>query len=265
MWRGDDGVMSEKSDKPKRELSEAEREQRRAAGRKGGQAKKTMTPAALAQRRAAADLSTGPRTEEGKAASSRNGWKHGLYSQMTRAPEWQRLQLMTQATPCRSTCEQYPCSLVEQELTKPGRNCLDKQVFVRAFEDIMATLHSGDVQHVHGLLAGNVASALEMLDQLRRDVAEHGAIVWEPMVDKQGNTIGSKAIANPILGIYVKLLDTLGLNLPELMATPRVVAQAKKTEETSDAVADLFGRLASVATGMRGPRTFEGRVEDAED
>ncbi|MBV9267736.1 MAG: hypothetical protein JO061_16325 [Acidobacteriaceae bacterium] len=39
-----------------------------------------ISPARLQANRANAHLSTGPRTEEGKAASSRNSFKHGLYS-----------------------------------------------------------------------------------------------------------------------------------------------------------------------------------------
>lgn len=49
----------------------------------------TMSEAALAQRRnnlpAAAAAATGPLTEEGKAASSRNAWVHGRCSAVNRA------------------------------------------------------------------------------------------------------------------------------------------------------------------------------------
>lgn len=247
-------------EKPKRQLSEAEIEQRRAAGRANAGGTKTMTDAALEQRRAAAQLSTGPKTEEGKAASSRNNWKHGLYSQITRAPDWMRLVLASGAKPCRSTCDKFEsCSLVADGLTQPGQNCLDKQVFVEAFDSILATLHSGDVQYSHGLLASQVAGALEVLHKLREEIAENGVMYLLPMTDKDGNHVGDKPISNPALPHYLKLLDVLGINLPELMATPRAVLQRKAEEDAGDAVADLFGRLALAATGRR-----PGRVVDAD-
>ncbi len=43
--------------------------------------KRTMTAAALASCRANAKHSTGPRSARGKARSSLNGFKHGLYSE----------------------------------------------------------------------------------------------------------------------------------------------------------------------------------------
>jgi len=43
--------------------------------------KRTMTAAELASRRANAQRSTGPRSAQGKARSSLNGFKHGLYSE----------------------------------------------------------------------------------------------------------------------------------------------------------------------------------------
>lgn len=62
--------------KPKKTLSEAQIEQRRAAGKK----KKTLSDAALEQRRTASKLgaanATGPKTAEGKLAARYNACKH---------------------------------------------------------------------------------------------------------------------------------------------------------------------------------------------
>lgn len=255
--------MSENSDsenRPKRELSEAQIEQRREAGRKGGQALKgrELSDAQLQQRRDAAAKSTGPRTEDGKAASSRNNWKTGEYSAITKMDLWQRTMLQVHGKPCQSTCEQYPCSLVDEGLTIPGDDCKDKTVFVQAFDSIMATLATGDVQHAHGLIGAQMAGAMEILQKLREAIVKQ-PIAYKPLVNKAGDVVGEIPIANPVLSQYVKLLGELGINLPEAMATPKAVLSQKNAEETTDAIGDLFGKLANVAQGTR-----PGRVIDVE-
>lgn len=243
----------------KREISEAEREQRREAGRRGGSASKTMTDAALEQRRSAAALSTGPRTPEGKAASSRNNWKTGEYSAISKADAWQRLALSS-SKPCKSTCEEYPCSLVEEGVTEPGGDCRDKQVFVEAFDSIITTLQTADAQYSHGLVAAQAAGAVEVLEKLRGEVMK-APIAYKPLVNKEGEPVGQVPMANPVLAAYVKLLGELGINLPELMATPKAVLAKQDRDEDRDAVRDVFDRLAVVATGGRQTRTIDGEVE----
>jgi hypothetical protein len=58
----------------------AERETRKLAGRQ------QISEAKLTANRANAEKSTGPRSEEGKARSSRNAFKHGLYSKQLVLP-----------------------------------------------------------------------------------------------------------------------------------------------------------------------------------
>ena len=76
-----------KRSKPKKIASAAQIEQRRNAGRKP----KSMTDAAIQQRQDAAELSTGPVTDDGKAASSRNAWKTGEHSYVANAELWNEL------------------------------------------------------------------------------------------------------------------------------------------------------------------------------
>ena len=245
----------------KRELSEAEREQRRDAGRQGGLARagEPLTEAELQQRRDAAANSTGPKTEEGKARSSRNAWRTGEHSAATKAKVWQELGLGKLARPCKSTCDKYPCSLVEEGLTSPGGDCMDHRVYVEAFDTIITTLQSGDATHAHGLLASVQAGAIDVLMKLRDEVAEK-PLVLLPLVNKDGDVVGEKPISNPLLPHYIKLLGELGINLPELMATPRAVAKQNSDDDAVDAVSALFGRLANVPGIGRG-RVIDGEVE----
>lgn len=259
----------------KKSLSDAQIKQRRDAQLKSAAARKgkPLSPAEKQQRRDAAQLSTGPISEEGKAISSRNNWKTGEYSQITKASEWERMMLMTSAKPCKSTCTQYPCTLVDSGATKPGGNCLDKEIFVQAFDAIMVTLQSGDIQYSHGLLAGNVAQALDLLAQLRQNIAEAGALVLQPFITKDGTVIEHKGelvgkwVPNPVISHYTKLLDTLGISLPELMTTPRAMLAKADDGDGADDIDDLmsnigarFGRGSSQKVGARHPLTIEAEV-----
>lgn len=220
----------------------------------------TMSEAALEQRRAAAEKSTGPRTEEGKAIVSRNAWKHGLRSAVMRAPEWQRIGMLMK--PCVTTCARYPCELVTTERTRAGGDCLDKTVYVEAFDAIISALHSGNAEHGYGMLAAQLAQAIDMLQSLRTKIAEDGFVVEVPMVDKNGARIGERYEPHPVLPHYIKMLDTLGINFAELMMTPRAQTQAKEKEEEKDAFATLMGGLMGRAGGPVKRRTIEGEFDD---
>lgn len=267
--------MGENSDNEKRTLTDAEIEQRRDAGRRSGEARrgKELTEKELQQRRDAAQLSTGPKTDEGKAASSRNNWKHGLYSAITRAPEWQRLGLSMIGRPCKSTCSQYPCSLVDEGVTQPGMDCMDKQIYVEAFDSIMATMNSGDPQYAHAMLASQVAQALEVLSQLRKEISENGVVIINPYTTKDGKLIKDgdrivgKAVSNPALPHFAKLLDVLGVSLPELMVTPRAILSAKDDDDDSDSLDDLMSSLGEkfgrgLRRGVSGGQVYDGEVVD---
>ncbi len=73
--------------------------------------KYTLSEEALEARRQNAQKSTGPKSDEGKDTASRNSWKHGLHS---------RRRVLGFGKPCRTTCPQYPCSLVNDGETGTG-------------------------------------------------------------------------------------------------------------------------------------------------
>lgn len=215
--------------------------------------KRQLSPAELAQRRQAAQLSTGPRSEEGKAASSRNAWKTGEHSAIHRAHFDNGMKSLLGATgkPCQTTCPKYPCSLVEDELTKAGGTCLDKQVYVQAFGSIIDALQNGSMEGVGALMAAEVSAALQMLHDLRAEIADQGFVIPIPAIDSDGHVITrqdgtevpAKYVMNPGYAMAIKTLEVLGINLTELLVTPKAKAQAKADDEKVDAMQTLLGGI----------------------
>lgn len=224
-----------KDGKPKRQLSERELDQRRWASKLG------------------AAKATGPKTPEGKAISSRNAWKTGASSKIHQVHFENGLGSLVAATgkPCLTTCPKYPCSLVVDEVTRAGGSCLDKQVYVQAFGAIIDAVQSGSMDGVHGLMAAEVSAALQMLHDLRSQIAEQGFVIPIPAITSEGQVItrkdGSEVIAkyvsNPGYGMVMKTLETLGINLPELLVTPKSQAAAKVDVEKVDAMQTLLGGI----------------------
>ena len=223
--------------------------------------KKPLSEAQLRQRREAAQHSTGPKTEEGKARVSRNGWKHGLTSAVHKLHFDNGLNslLGVVGKPCLSTCPKYPCPLVQDEITRPGGSCLDKQVYVQAFASIIDAIEGGSMDGMHGLMASEMASTVQMLHDLRATIADQGLVIGIPMIDSEGNVVtrqdGSevmgKYLPNPGVALIAKLQEILGISLPEALVTPKSQAQAKTDKETTDAVQTLMGGIFQRAAAAR--------------
>lgn len=233
----------------------------------------TMSEAALEQRRAAqpaavaagtlAGKSTGPITEAGKAAVSRNAWKHGRYS----AANQQRFGLGAASLsklfgkPCLTTCpyhpdnqdrEDKPCGLVLDGLTRAGGSCLDKTVYVTALDALMGAMADGDMDGMQGLLANEVASNLHILNEIRRGIAAFGVMSPVYETNKEGNVVldprtGDPMVfevkVNPAIAALVAFTDKLGINLGELMATPRARQRLSDDEEGAGALQQAIGAI----------------------
>lgn len=215
-----------------------------------------MSALALAKRREASKHSTGPRTEEGKAISSRNAYKHG---QSSLAPQhilndW---RVGAFAKPCLTTCDYHPdnkscrspCHLVEEGLTGVGGDCLDKTVFVSAFDAILKSI-DGDVEGLNSIMSAEMAGAIELLRNLREEISNKGLVHGVPMINKEGEpvlnpTTGEmvigKYIGNAAIPQYVKLLGELGLSLPEMMVTPKARQSVVDESDKENALALLLG------------------------
>lgn len=243
----------------------------------------TMSEKAVQQRRAAQpaateasrDASTGPRTEEGKAASSRNAWKHGRYSAVHRHQFGTGAMHISKlfGKPCRTTCPfhpenpertEAPCSLVLDGLTRAGGPCLDKTVYVQALGAVMDVLQNGDMDGMNGLFATELASNLELLRAIRESIAEQGIVIEIPMVTKDGTvplnpTTGkpyiAEAKANPVLAHLIRFVEALGISFPEMTATPRARRGMEAEEETASGLAGILGAIASRArSNLPAPR-----------
>lgn len=219
----------------KRKLSEAELAQRRAASKKGAAA------------------ATGPRTPEGKARSSRNAWKHGMDSAVHRGFFANGLGPLVQATgkPCRTTCPKYPCSLVDDGQVKPGDSCMDKTTYVQAFAAIIDAVENKSMDGMHGLMAAEIASTLQMLHDLKAQVTELGPMIGIPMLTsegevvtrKDGSEVMGKWVPNPGWPVVLKTLEVLGISLPEALATPQAQSKAKVEKDNADAMQQALGGI----------------------
>lgn len=241
----------------------------------------TMSAEALAQRRAASpagteaslSLSTGPKTEEGKTASSRNGWKHGRYSAANRAVFGVGANSLAKmfGKPCVTTCpfhpdnperEEKPCGLVLDGMTRAGQSCLDKTVYVHALDALMTAMRDGEMDGMHGVLANEVSSNLQVIDSVRQAIADKGVYIEQYEISKSGEVVvdpdtGKKLVAdlkiNPAIFALAKLNDSLGINMAELMATPRQVARVKDDEDAAGGLASAIGAILSRAGKQLSP------------
>lgn len=255
----------------------------------------TMSDAAMAQRRAAqpaavaagtlAGKSTGPRTEEGKAAVSRNAWKHGRYSAINRQSFGLGAASVSKlfGKPCVTTCPYHPdnpertespCSLVLDGLTHAGGSCLDKTVYVNALQSLMAAMQDGDMDGMHGLLATELAANLQIVNQIRQEIADHGITVPVYERTKEGDVVlnprtGEPMVfdlrINPALAALAKFTEAHGVNFAELMATPRARERIREDDDAASGLASAIGAIMGRAVKKIPGRVIDGEAGDARD
>lgn len=243
--------------------------------------KYTMSPKAIEQRRIASEagraLSTGPKSTDGKAASSRNAWKHGQFSAINKAQFGLGAASLSKmfAKPCLTTCPYHPenplrtempCGLVLDGLTHAGGSCLDKTVYVHALDALMAAMQSGDMDGTNGLLAKEMASNLQVVDRIRMAIAEYGVLQPIYKHDHEGNVIEDPRTKepmvfelkiNPAIMALAKFSETMGVNFAELMATPRAREKLNDNENAADALQTMVGGIMARMVKRPPPRTIE--------
>lgn len=193
--------------------------------------KYTLSEAALEQRRQAGHTSPGPSTPEGKAASKMNAWKHGLHA---------RSRVLNLGKPCKSTCWQYPCSLVDDGATRPGKQCLDKEYLLSCIESVSRAVSTGDLDDLKNVVSLQLGQSLSVIDELQGSILEYGVYMKDEKLDKDGKVLGYALKPNPSLLALANLLKAVGVTLPDFMITPAAM-EKKKTDDTAAAtIADIF-------------------------
>ena len=207
----------------------------------------TMTPLAHEARKANAQKSTGPVTEEGKAASSRNSWRHGLYSSSFITGFLGR--------PCKSTCDKFEdCSLVSSGKTAPGDSCLDKQFVAEAFDNIITAVQGGEMGGFQGMAALEMAGGVDILRMMKESIIENGVLVKDKKIDKDGKTIGEGFKLNPVLPEYNKMLVNFGFTPGDFNLTPAAIAKVNKTKSDEENTKTLADTLSDIGSSLKKSR-----------
>lgn len=191
----------------------------------------TMSPEALFARRMNAQKSTGPNTPEGKSKSKKNAWKHGKYASSF---------LMQLVKPCKTTCPDFPCPIVNGGATSPGNACLDKEHFIELCDALEGAMN-GNHTPLRDLAIVELASNFQVIRELREAVFRDGAVLKEKKVDKDGKHIGDEYKVHPALLPLPKLMAEFGLTLPQFLMTPQSMAKARADGEQAKGLAAIFG------------------------
>lgn len=239
----------------------------------GRPAGKPLSERELDQRRTAAAASTGPRTDIGKARSSRNAWKHGRYSPVAQQSFRSGADSLAAifGKPCVTTCpihpnnpnrdtSREPCSLVEQGITQAGGNCLDKTVYVNAFTSLIEAMENGEMSGIQGVMAGEGAAMMQLLNQLRTEVLRAGLLVRVPIMlkdgsvlrDADGEIVFGDVKVNPGLSSLIMLAEKMGISLPEMLATPQARARAKTGQQAADTFSQMMGGIMQRGAASQG-------------
>lgn len=200
-----------------------------------------LSDKALAARRANAKKSTGPITADGKASSSRNSWKHGLHASAT--------ALGIVGKPCTSRCHKFPCTLVDDGATQPGRHCLDKEFFLDTLQKIELAILDGQLDGVNEIFGHSLASTVSILHDMQERILSDGTILKNAKLSKDGVLLGWDYVVHPALAVLPKLLASLNISFGDALLTPASIAK-HKAEGDADKKMDVMGAMAAATNQL---------------
>lgn len=195
----------------------------------------TMSQAALEARQGVnkiSNKSTGPKTPEGKAICARNAWKHGRNAATI---------ITSFSKPCLTTCDKYPCLLITKNETRPGKLCLDVEQFVKIADAVQNVLKNKDHGDFNEFMTILLAKNLDLIGKTQDALFQDGVAMYEEQIDKDGNVLGKRLKAHPLLSALNEMLKSQDISLGDFMMTPAAVMRAGVEEDGVKTIADLMG------------------------
>lgn len=185
----------------------------------------TMSDAALAQRQNAA------KAPKPGMLGVRNNYKHGQFAS----------NFANRIKPCKSTCDKYPCSMIEEGHTQPGGDCLDKLEILTFFRAVHDAVSSKKLESFNSIGSLLISNNLLILQQLQEDIMRDGTILKRETPTTAGVKI--EYVLHPGLQALPKMLADLGMNPAEFMITPRAIAKQGSEDEGIRTLADLMSGI----------------------
>lgn len=202
----------------------------------------TLSEAALEQRRQAA------KQPKPGMVGVRNAWKHGRHA----------ASFLTRLKPCRSTCPQYPCELVADNVTEPGKDCLDKVELLNIIHAVHAALKDpkGGAADFQEIAAVNIANSIRILEMLQEDIMRDGTVIKSTKPSQWGEVTEYKL--HPSLLALPKMIQDLNLTPDQFMITPKAQAKSDGEKEAAKTIGELLGAAGKQLAQAKAANQKEG-------
>ena len=184
----------------------------------------TLSPSALAQRQAAA-----AQPKPGMLGK-RNAFKTGAYAS----------SLLTRIKPCKSTCPQYPCALIEDGATAPGGDCLDKVEVLATIRTIHAAIRDpkASAEGFQEIAAAHIGNCIHILEMLQQSIVQDGVLLKTTKPTQWGPVIEYKL--HPALIALPKMIGDLNLTPEQFLITPKSQAKVEGEKEVAKTIGEVL-------------------------